>query len=103
MRKELLTLTSALAVALTLGAGTAQAAPRCGERSEVLDMLQGNYDETRRGIGVAGPTQVLEVFASIEGTWTVVVTDPDGRTCLVASGRGWEDLREVLPPEGDAA
>ena len=66
-------------------------------------MLHERYEETRRGIGLSGAKQVLEVFASAGGTWTVVVTDPEGRTCLVASGRGWEDLRELLPPEDEAA
>ena len=89
--------------ALVLVADRAHAEPRCGPRAEVLEMLGARYDETRRGIGVAGPTQVLEVFASHEGTWTVLVTDPEGRSCMVASGRGWEDLREALPPEGEAA
>lgn len=101
MRKELLA--TILGLATLAVAGSAEAAMRCGPRDDVLKMLHERYDETRRGVGISGPTQVLEVFASIEGTWTVTVTDPNGRTCLVASGRSWEDLREVLPPEGDAA
>lgn len=102
MRKELIALSMGLG-ALILASEPAQAAPRCAPRAEVLEMLAERYDETRRGIGIAGPTQVLEVFASTDGTWTVLVTDPAGRSCLVASGRSWEDLREALPPEGEAA
>lgn len=102
MRKELIA--AALGVStLVAGALPASASMRCGPRADVLEMLAEKYDETRRGVGISGPTQVLEVFASHKGTWTVVVTDPEGRTCLVASGRSWEDLREALPPEGDAA
>ena len=102
MRKELTAATLGLATLLS-AALPASAAPRCGPRADVLDMLAEKYDETRRGVGISGPTQVLEVFASVKGTWTVVVTDPAGRTCLVASGRSWEDLREMLPPDGEAA
>ena len=102
MRKQATALAAGLA-ALVLAAEAASAAPRCGPRAEVLEMLGDRYAETRRGIGVAGPTQVLEVYASDSGSWTVLVTDPEGRSCLVASGRGWEDLREALPPEGEAA
>ena len=101
MRRELIAL--GLGATLTLAAQPAAAAPRCGPRAEVLEMLAERYEETRRGIGISGPTQVLEVFASTTGTWTVLVTDPDGNTCLVASGQSWEDLREALPPEGEAA
>jgi hypothetical protein len=102
MRKELIAATLGLSTLLA-GAAPASAAMRCGPRDDVLQMLAEKYDETRRGVGISGPTQVLEVFASAKGTWTVVVTDPEGRTCLVASGRSWEDLREALPPEGEAA
>ena len=102
MRKELLAATLG-ASTLIAGTAPAQAGLRCGPRAEVLEMLHERYDETRRGVGISGPTQVLEVYASEAGTWTVTVTDPEGRMCLVASGRSWEDLREVLPPEGDAA
>ena len=102
MRKELHRLALGLG-ALLLAAQGAVASPRCAPRDEVLEMLGKRFEETRRGIGMAGPTQVLEVFASAGGTWTVVVTDPEGRTCLVASGRGWEDLREALPVDDEAA
>ena len=102
MVMKLAALTTTLG-ALVLAADPARAEPRCGPRAEVLEMLGERYEETRRGIGVAGPTQVLEVFASVEGSWTVLVTDPEGRSCMVASGRGWEDLREALPPGGEAA
>lgn len=102
MRKELIALPMSVG-ALLMAAEPASAALRCGPRAEVLDMLGERYEETRRGIGVAGPTQVLEVFASEQGTWSVLVTDPQGRTCLVASGRSWEDLREALPVQDEAA
>ena len=101
MRKEVIA--AALGVGTLLVGADPAAALRCGPRAEVLEMLSERYDETRRGIGISGPTQVLEVYASESGTWTVLVTDPQGRSCLVASGRSWEDLREMLPPEGDAA
>ena len=101
MRKGLIALSAGLG-ALVLAGEPAAAEVRCGPRAEVIEMLGERYAETRRGIGVAGSTQVLEVYASDEGSWTVLVTDPEGRTCLVASGQGWEDLREVLPPKGEA-
>ena len=102
MRKDLIALPAGLALLLGLAA-PAIAEQRCGPRAEVIEMLGERYEETRRGIGMAGSTQVLEVFASTEGTWTVLVTDPEGRSCLVASGEAWEDLREALPVKDEAA
>lgn len=72
-------------------------AGRCGARAEVLELLTGKFRETRQGLGLAGESAVLELYASREtGTWTVAVTLADGRTCLIASGNGWEAT------EGDA-
>lgn len=101
MRKDLIALL--LGLGALAAAAPAQAETRCGPRDAVLKMLAERYDETRRGMGLAGQTQVLEVYASKDGTWTVLVTDPEGRSCLVASGQGWEDLRDALPPEGQPA
>jgi hypothetical protein len=35
---------------------------------------------------------VLEVFVSDTGTWTVVVTDPKGVSCVLAAGQSWEEI-----------
>ena len=102
MRKDLIALPAGLALLLA-AAAPAVAGARCGPRAEVIEMLGERYEETRRGMGMAGSTQVLEVFASQDGTWTVLVTDPEGRSCLVASGQAWEDLRETLPVQDEAA
>ena len=37
--------------------------------------------------------RLVEVFASNNGTsWTIVVTRPDGLSCIVAVGEDWETL-----------
>ena len=79
----------------------AQAAPQCGPRAAVLAQLAGKYGETRHAIGVAANNMVMELFASAKGSWTVSATSPDGSTCLVASGEGFEAISEALPPMGE--
>ena len=70
----------------------------CAPRERVLDRLGTTYGETRRGAGLAGSQAMVELFASdATGTWTMTVTLPDGRMCLVASGTDWQPLDEVLP------
>ena len=82
----------------------AQAAPQCGARLQVLDVLAEKYGETRRGMGIAANNTVMEIFASeASGSWTITVTLPDGQTCLMASGQGFESLAEALPAGGDPA
>ncbi|MGR3617637.1 MAG: hypothetical protein ACU0BB_16565 [Paracoccaceae bacterium] len=83
---------------------SAQTPQNCAPRSAVLERLNENYQETRQSIGLAGPGQVVEVFASTDtGTWTITVTIANGMTCIVASGRSFENLAEALKPSGEGA
>ena len=73
----------------------------CGPRERVLTTLAEKYHETRRSIGLATQGRVMEVFASDEsGSWTIIVTMPNGVTCLVASGQAFEEVDETLQPAG---
>ncbi len=91
----------ALMLATIEAARPAYANPNCADRAFVLTQLAQKYGETRRGMGLAANSTVMELFASAEnGTWTVTVTMPDGMTCLVASGDRFESLKEDLPPGG---
>lgn len=71
----------------------------CAPRDGVVAMLSNDYGEIPLAIGVAGPNAgVMELFASDStGTWTVTLTLPDGRTCLVASGSGFTTMIGRLP------
>ncbi len=81
----------------------AQQSSNCGERAKVVNHLNANFGESRRGIGVAGNNSVVEVYASAEtGTWTITVTLANGMTCLLASGGNYETVTEPLPAKGDA-
>ena len=91
---------------LILVTQAAQAA-QCAPRDQVVAGLATGFDEVRRGAGLTaapdGRTQVIEIFTSASGSWTIVVTRPDGQTCLVASGQAWEDITEELPAKGEPA
>ena len=88
----------AVAVALAAAAPAPSAAQTaCGERAVFADRLAQKYGEHPASIGLATNGSVIEVFVSGDGTFTILVTSPDGRTCLVAAGEGWE------PIDGDAA
>jgi hypothetical protein len=36
---------------------------------------------------------VLELFASKTGSWTMVITNADGRSCLLAAGENWDMIQ----------
>ena len=80
----------------------AQGQPQCGPRAKVLALLAEKYGEVRRSIGISANNMVVETFASdATGSWSIIFTRPDGVTCFVASGRGYEAVDEVLPPKGE--
>jgi len=86
---------------LILATTASHSATQCGARDRVLGHLAEKYGETRRGMGVAANNGVMEVFASdASGSWTITVTLPDGQMCLLASGQGYETIREELPAKG---
>ena len=63
----------------------------CGKRAEIISQLERKYGETRRSVGVQQGRGVVEVFASAEsGSWTILVTDPRGMSCLMAAGEAFE-------------
>ena len=83
----------ALVLALTLAASTAMAETVCGERDKFIDHLSDNFQEAPAAIGLASNGSVLEVLTSDEsGTWTIIVTKPNGHACVVASGEAWQTV-----------
>ena len=98
-----LTATILFLFATTGHAQTQAAAPTCGARAKVVERLASQFGETRRGIGLGTRNRVVEIFASPEtGSWTITVTLPEGRTCLIATGQDWEDRMDDLSHLADA-
>ncbi len=63
--------------------------PPCAEHAQVVAELA-RYDERPAMRALTDGGQVVEIFAGPGGTWTAVATQPDGTTCVVALGRGFE-------------
>ncbi|MFN4203942.1 MAG: hypothetical protein ACK4GM_12860 [Tabrizicola sp.] len=103
MTKEMFALSLGL-VAMLAATDIAHGAPQCDSREAVTALLADRYGETRRSLGIAGEAAVMEVYASDEtGTWSITMTLPDGRMCLMASGSDYEAVTEDLPAGGDPA
>lgn len=79
----------------------AEAQNVCGKRDAIIKQLEAKYGETRRSIGLQEGRGVVEVYASEKtGSWTILVTDPRGRSCLMAAGEAFqiEQVAEVDTP-----
>lgn len=85
----------AAVVAFLLLSNNAQAMGMCGTRDDFLKALSERYQETGRALGITGEVNLVEIFASKSGTWTILVTTPEGKSCMIAAGKSWEEL----PPE----
>lgn len=63
----------------------------CAERNLIVDRLSTKYGETRQSAGLNQNNGMVEVFASDDtGTWTILVTMPNGMSCLMAAGKAWQ-------------
>lgn len=71
----------------------AQQAPVCTDRGTVLGHLSTEYSEAPVGMGIANNGGVIEILSSEAGkSWTIILTMPNGTTCMIAAGESWESL-----------
>jgi len=98
MKGPLFAITAAsFALGLT-GAPAFAGQPICGAHDDVVSGLEKKYSETPTARGLATAGLMIEVFASPEGTFTIVATRPDGTSCLLAAGEAWHKLATVSAP-----
>lgn len=86
MRKAVLS--SAFMVAVVLLAVPAQAQMICGLRDEMGKMLDQRFAEQPKAAGLAGD-RIVELLVSENGSWTILITSADGRSCVVTGGEDW--------------
>jgi hypothetical protein len=85
-------------------AAEAQTQPPCAKRDQVIRKLEEKYGETLRSIGLHKSDGVVEIYSSEEtGSWTILMTRPDGMSCLLASGQLWEQDAGPLQKPGQPA
>jgi hypothetical protein len=75
----------------TLPAGAIETQSQCGPHEEVVKVLNAKYQESQRAVGLINEKAMMEVFISAQGTWTMVVTNEAGMTCILAAGEAWDE------------
>jgi hypothetical protein len=93
-------------IGLASSAAAQQAAPGmpCAPRERMLVLFAEQFGETRRAIGLAGAQAVMELFAAdTSGTWTIAVSLPDGRLCILVRGSDYVGGVAAVVPGGRGA
>ena len=85
----------ALASGILLAPAAAQATV-CMEHKTLVSYLSQKFSETPRALGLVASRNVMEVYVSEEGTWTIVLTTAEGIACIVAAGDTWEDIKIAM-------
>ncbi|MGV6849664.1 MAG: hypothetical protein ACWA5A_14920 [Marinibacterium sp.] len=70
---------------------------RCLPRTQLVDTLESKYSEELTGGGLQNAQQLIEVWSSDKGTFTVFVTRSDGLSCILATGQAWH----TSPPKAE--
>ena len=74
----------------------------CGTRENIIERLVEKYGEELFGAGLTHTRGLLEVYVSPEtGTWTILMSFPNGQSCLLQAGEYWEEgTSPTTKPEG---
>ncbi len=88
-----------LAAAATVYPETAgaQGVVNCAERSQVIEFLARQYAEKQAAVGLINQQAVMELYAADSGSWTLIITDVSGRSCVILAGKNWETIIPVGP------
>jgi hypothetical protein len=66
----------------------------CDQRASIIGHMAEKYREAPVAIGVTSTGGMVEVLTTGDGTtWTIIVSNPNGTSCLIAAGEGWRALR----------
>ena len=82
---------------MAAAAPPASAQTPCTDLATMIRTLQDRHGETHQATGLQGSVQLMEMWASEEtGTWTILITKPDGKSCIVAAGKSWTPVDAPL-------
>lgn len=81
---------------LLLFSSAAMGQTLCDKRDNVLQLLAQKYEERPIAVAMTSNGQLLEVLSTKDGaTWTIILSAPDGTSCLLTIGEDWKTLDET--------
>ncbi len=82
-----------IAFAANLPAHAAPFGTFCGNRDSIHERLADKFSEAPVIRALSGAGNLVEMLASPDGSWTMIVTRPGGPTCIVSTGDMWQPLQ----------
>ena len=69
----------------------------CKKRPQLLTQLFASHQEAPVAVGLAANGSLFEVLTSADDghTWTLIITQPNGISCVLATGESWQVLDAV--------
>ena len=61
----------------------------CAPHNDLVEYLRDAYREEPAAVGTTADGNQLEILVSRNGSWTLIVTTPEGRSCAEVAGNGW--------------
>ena len=81
---------------ISFGAPQASARNVCMKHADMTSLLN-KHKEAQTSIGLASNGSLIEVFTSADGgTWSIVMTDARGNSCVVAIGKDWDHRAQMI-------
>ncbi|KAA2314338.1 hypothetical protein DL237_04685 [Pseudooceanicola sediminis] len=75
----------------------------CDRSPAMRHRLASRLGSHRQAMGLHGPEQVMELWTTPQGDWTMVVTYASGTSCIVAMGEEWQNTLQDGPQKKDPA
>jgi hypothetical protein len=90
MKREMVLLPAMIGGLLTMTATPSPANSFCANRTEMVKSLADKFKENPTAVGQIDGSAVIEVFVSEKGSWTILATGTDGKSCVISAGDGFQ-------------
>ncbi|MHA3979899.1 hypothetical protein ACW9UR_19670 [Halovulum sp. GXIMD14794] len=90
--------TMAAAVVALFAPVAAKAQFACAPRADLIESLAQSHGEQLTSGGLSGPGKLVEIWTGEDGSWTILLTDAAGTSCIMAAGQDWIEF--PMQPEG---
>ncbi len=90
MLREIVLVPAMLGGLMAVATTPAPAMDFCADRAAMVKSLSDTYRENPTAVGQIDGNAVIEIFVSEKGSWTILATRTDGKSCVVSAGEGWE-------------
>jgi hypothetical protein len=90
MKRQMVMIPVLIGGLLLTTATSSPATSFCADRAEMVKSLADKFKENPAAVGQIDGSAVIEVFVSEKGSWTILATGTDGKSCVLSAGEGFE-------------